>query len=334
MRVLLTLITLVALGWSAFWAVGKVGVSNGYESWLEARRAEGWVAETQAVETQGFPNRFDTSFTEIVLADPDTGLAWEAPFFQILALSYKPNHVIAVWPESQLLATPFDKFRLVSEDMRASFVTAADVSIPVERITLTAEQLAVTAESSGETTRADALRLGADRVATAEATYRLGLAADGLSPALDWRVKLDPGGNLPDQFDAFSADMTVKFDKPWDRTAIEDARPQPRKIDLKLAQARWGRLELQAAGVVEVDAQGIPEGEITVKARNWREILQMAVASGALNPSFADTLEGGLGIISQMAGNPKTLDIPLNFRRGSVRLGPVPLGPAPVLRLR
>ena len=35
-----------------------------------------------------------------------------------------------------------------------------------------------------------------------------------------------------------------------------------------------------------------------------------------------------------MAGNPKTLDIPLNFKGGKVRLGPVPLGDAPRLRLR
>ncbi|MEL6647716.1 MAG: DUF2125 domain-containing protein, partial [Pseudomonadota bacterium] len=77
-----------------------------------------------------------------------------------------------------------------------------------------------------------------------------------------------------------------------------------------------------------------PEGEIVVKARNWRDILQMAVSSGTLNQSFADTLESGLSLISQMAGNPETLDIPLNFSGGRVRIGPVPLGPAPVLQLR
>ena len=87
-------------------------------------------------------------------------------------------------------------------------------------------------------------------------------------------------------------------------------------------------------GEVTVDAQGYPEGEVTVKARNWRDILRMAVASGTLPDAFAGTLEDGLGLISQMSGNPKTLDIPLNFRNGKVRLGPVPLGDAPVLRLR
>ena len=334
MRILLTLIAIAAAAWSGYWYVGKTGVSTGFSTWLEARRGEGWVADVGTLETKGFPNRFDTTFTDIALADPDTGLAWEAPFFQILALSYQPNHVIAAWPETQLIATPLEKYTLDSKNMRASVVTDADIRLPIERITLTAEQLSVTPASGDQPTRAEALRLAAERTPTALSTYRLGFAADGLSPALEWRVQLDPAGKLPERFDALSADMTVEFDKPWDRSAIEVARPQPRRIDIRLAEARWGRLELQVAGDVLVRADGLPEGEIVIKARNWRDILNMAVASGTLGDGFAETLEDGLSLISQMAGNPKTLDIPLNFSGGRVRLGPVPLGPAPVLRLR
>ncbi|MEL7280904.1 MAG: DUF2125 domain-containing protein [Pseudomonadota bacterium] len=334
MRVLLGIITVGAALWSGYWFIGQNGVTSGFETWFEARRTEGWAAEYTALETQGFPNRFDTSFENLVLADPDTGLAWEAPLFQILALSYKPNHVIAAFPREQLIATPQDKYRIVAEDMRASAVTGADIRLPLERATLTASKLSITPESTGKATDAQSLRLAVERLSTGQPTYRLGLAADGLSPALDWRVQIDPAGRLPDTFDALSADITVTFDKSWDLSAIEVARPQPRRIDIKLAEARWGRLELLVAGEVDVDSAGLPEGEIVVKARNWRDILQMAVSSGTLNQSFADTLEGGLSLISQMAGNPETLDIPLNFSGGRVRIGPVPLGPAPVLRLR
>ena len=334
MRILLTLIVIGAAAWSGYWVIGQTGVTKGFETWFDARRGEGWVAEYTALETQGFPNRFDTSFTDVALADPDTGLAWEAPFFQILALSYKPNHVIAVWPEDQLIATPLEKYRVESQDMRASIVTGADIRLPLERTTLTAEKLAITPQSEDQPTRIEALRLAAERKATSNATYRMGFAADGLSPALDWRVRLDPAGKLPERFDALQTDITVEFDKPWDRSAIEVARPQPKRIDIRLAEARWGRLELQAAGDVTVDRDGFPDGEIVIKARNWRDILEMAVASGTLNEGFAETLEDALSLVSQMAGNPQTLDVPLRFSGGKVRLGPVPIGPAPVLRLR
>ena len=117
-------------------------------------------------------------------------------------------------------------------------------------------------------------------------------------------------------------------------TPSKPARPQPRKINLRLAEARWGQLELQAAGEVTVDAAGIPEGEITIKARNWRDILKLAVETGAIPEGFAGSLEDGLSLMSQLAGNPKTLDIPLGLRGGRVLFGPVPIGPAPRLVLR
>jgi hypothetical protein len=334
MRILLTLIVIAAAAWSGYWFVASTGLTSAFKTWLEARRAEGWVAEAAGIETRGFPNRFDTTFTDLSLADPETGLSWEAPRFQLLQLSYKPHHVIAVWPPDQRLATPLRKYDVQSRDMRASLVTAASPRLPLERATLTADKLAVTPAAADQPTRAKALRLAAERVPTQSAAYRLGLAAEGFSPAPDRRARLDPAGRLPERFDALNADLTVTFDKPWDRAAIEEARPQPREIDIHLAEARWGRLELQAAGKLTVGADGRPEGEITVKARNWRDILQMAVASGRLGDGFAGTLEDGLALVARMAGHPDTLDIPLNFRNGRVRLGPVPLGRAPVLRIR
>lgn len=334
MRNLLVLILVVSGAWAGYWMVGSAGVTTAFETWFEARRAEGWVAEYSALETRGFPNRFDTTMEDVTLADPGTGLVWDAPRFQLLALSYKPNHVIAVWPDTQRLATPQRKYEIVSEDMRASLVTRPAPRLPLDRLTLTATALSVQQESQSQPTRADDLTLAAERLAGAEAGYRFGLEAVGLSPALDWRARLDPGNTLPDRFDRFRADLNVTFDKPWDLAAIEDARPQPRKIDLRLAEARWGRLELQAAGSLLVDEDGRPTGEIVVKARNWREILGLAVASGTVPQGLADTLEDGLALIAGMAGNPQTLDIPLTFRNDRIRLGPVPIGPAPRLRLR
>ena len=333
MRALLTLIVIATLGWSGYWFVGQRGLEQAFGQWFDTRRAEGWVAETSDLSVLGFPNRFDTSFDDLALADPDTGLAWEAPFFQILTLSYRPNHVIAVWPDDQIIATPQDKFRVQSTDMRASLVIAPNTALAPERATLTAEFLRVAPLARpDDTTALTALTLAAER--NDGASYRLGLSAEGLSPSTPWRARLDPKNTLPAQLAGLRADMTVSFDKPWDRTAIEDARPQPTHIKLDLADAAWGQLQLQAAGEVSVDAAGQPTGEITIKARNWRDILDLAVASGAVPESLAKTLESGLSMMAQMAGNQQTLDIPLGFRNGRVMLGPIPLGPAPVLHLR
>ncbi|SEL97541.1 hypothetical protein SAMN05443999_110123 [Roseovarius azorensis] len=333
MRFLLAAIVVAALGWFGYWFIGQHSLQTAFSSWLDARRIEGWVAETSDLRIQGFPNRFDIGFSDLMLADPETGLAWQAPFFQILMLSYRPNHAIAVWPEEQLIATPVEKYRVQSNDMRASLVIAPDTRLAPERGTLTAEFLRITpAGRPDDTTALSALTLAAERQ---EGTrYRLGLSAEGLTLSPQWRARLDPQDRLPGQISGLHADLDVTFDKPWDRTAIEQSRPQPTAIRLSLADAKWGQLHLQAAGAVTVTDEGFPEGEITLKARNWRDMLELATASGALPQSLAQTLESGLSLIAQMNGNPQTLDVPLTFRNGRTLLGPIPLGPAPVLRLR
>jgi hypothetical protein len=332
---LMIVVVLATAGWSGYWFWASRTVESAFATWFEERRTEGWVAEYDDLSVVGFPNRIDTTFSNLSLADPETGLAWEADFFQVLALSYKPNHVIAIWPPKQVLATPYEKMTLATGDMRASLVLEPGIDLALDRTTLTAENLTITPEDAADGTRFKALTLAAERVAIdAAPSYRLGLASEGFAPSLPWRAHLDPAASLPDTLDALRADVTITFDKPWDRHAIEDARPQPREIRVKLAEARWGRLELQLAGALTVDAGGLPDGSLTIKAKNWREILALAVNAGALPPGFAETLEDGLTLVASLAGNPQTLDVPLDFRNGRVFLGPVPIGLAPVLKLR
>ena len=59
MRALLAVILLAAGLWSAYWVIGSRSTLGAFESWFDARRAEGWVAEAGTLGVQGFPNRFD-----------------------------------------------------------------------------------------------------------------------------------------------------------------------------------------------------------------------------------------------------------------------------------
>lgn len=343
MRILLTLILIAAALWSGYWYVGSGRVEWAVANWFAARRAEGWQADYRSLKVQGFPNRFDIVFDAPALADPETGLAWSAPRLQVNALSYRPNHVIAVWPETQTIATPQQTYSLQSRDMRASLVVSLRDRLALQRSVLQADRLRILPRGADPEQRMtmEHLSLAADRLSEDEARgdasgvpYRLGLRADGLRPPMAWRTQLGVQDRLPDRFDALQADMTVRFDRPWDLRAIEQARPQPTHVRITRAEARWGRLELAVAGTFDVEDGGHPAGEITVKAKNWREILDLAVTSGAVPEQFAGTLQGALSMMARGAGNPETLDIPLRLRGGRVWLGLVPLGRAPVLRLR
>ena len=335
MRFMFSVLIIGALLWGGYWFIGSEAAETSFETWFEERRAEGWVADYSDMGVRGFPSRFDAGFEDLHLADPETGLAWTAPMFQVLALSYRPNHVIAVWPETQRIATPEAKYDISSDDMRASLKVEPQTDLALDVLSLTADALAITDVETGATTRISALSLAAEQTPIEDAPrYRLGLSAQGLEPGADWQRKLDPKGRLPDTLGAVRVDMTVLFDKPWDISAIEDSRPQPRWIEIKSAEATWGSLRLALAGTVAVDAQGIPTGEVMVKARNWRDILELTRNSGALPERLVGPIGDGLGMLSQLAGNPNTLDIPLTLRGGRIWLGPAPIATAPVLRLR
>ena len=114
-----------------------------------------------------------------------------------------------------------------------------------------------------------------------------------------------------------------------DATAFADAAKAVAAGDtLILQDGMWADARLK------IHAEGTVEKPVTIKAQNWREIVQMARESGALNRQVLDTVEDALALLARVAGNPRTLDVPLEFAGGRVWLGPVPLGAAPVLRLR
>lgn len=334
MRSLLALVLFMGLGWSGYWFLGAQAKERAIAGWLEERRAEGWVVETGAIVTRGFPNRFDTTIENIELADPETGVAWSAPFFQILALSYRPHHVIAVWPERQTIATPYQTLTLTSGGLRGSLEFVPGLDLRLDRGIVEFDRAGLVS-TLGWQASAQAGQLAVRQTPVRDNTYDLSFRAADL--VLPGRLKdaLAREGLVDEDLAALDLAATVTFDEPWDRRAIEDRRPQPRRIDLDLARATWGELDLRLAGELRIDGRGRPDGEITVKATNWREILTLAEASGALAPQVADLMERGLTTVARLSGNPDTIDVPLGFDDGRITLGGLlPLGEAPRLILR
>jgi hypothetical protein len=335
MRILLAVIVVVAAAWAGYWFLGAQAIERGLRGWLDARAQEGWVVSVARVDTTGFPNRFDTTLETIELADPATGWAWQAPFFQTLALSYRPNHVIAVWPDRQTLATPLQRMEIGSDRMRGSLVFAGGSDFALDRATIEASGVAIESTDGWRAAMADSQFALRRTPAKAGHSYDIAFDASDIVLPDGFAARLGQSANVGDVVQRLSVEAQVEFDSPWDRRAIEDRRPQPRRIDLSLARASWGGLDLRVAGELDVDAEGVPSGSVTIKATNWREMLAMAQAAGLVPANLARLLEGGLTQLARMNGNPDTLDVPLRFADGRISLGGLlPLGPAPRLVLR
>ena len=156
MRKLLVLIFALAALWSGYWFVGATAVERGTQVLLDDLRAQGWQVEVADVGTRGFPNRFDTTATQVKLADPLGGFTWTAPFFQVLALSYKPNHVIAALPESQSFELPGQTLQVDSTRMRASLVVEPGTALALDRTTFVAQTARIASTLGWQTALKDA----------------------------------------------------------------------------------------------------------------------------------------------------------------------------------
>ncbi|MEM9425863.1 MAG: DUF2125 domain-containing protein [Pseudomonadota bacterium] len=327
---LIVVLLVGSLAWMTWWALGQTAYERGLSAWIEDRRSEGWAADVGTLETAGFPNRFDTTLTDLRLADPETGVAWNAPALQFLSLAYKPHQVIAVVPQAHRFSTPLGAFDISHDDARASLFLKPETALGLDQAILVVSDLQIDADAGWETSLTSG-RFAAESVPAAVNTYRLGAEVDGLTPSAPLRRLLDPAQVLPETVENLRLDATASFDRPWDRFAVEDARPQPTRIDLTDLSARWGTATFRATGELDVTEEGFPEGEITIRAEDWRKILDMAVSSGVLPPTAVGPLERGLEL---MSGPRDTLDATLGFRGGFVRLGIIPIAPAPRIVIR
>lgn len=331
MRKLLAFIIVAALAWSGYWFIGSQGHKAAMTTWMDDRRAEGWQVDYSEHSLRGFPSRFDTTLVDLQLTDPETGISWQAPFFQILSLSYRPNHLIAVWPNEQTIATPREKFSVKTSDMRASFKVKPSTDLALDSATIEMTDAEI-ASSEGWSTSFEAMTAAIRQAPDAPSTYDVAANIDSVLPADPIRRVIERGGTLPDRIETLRFDLQAALDAPLNRVALETQRPDVTNLILRDLRGTWGKLELRAQGDMEVrDAR--PQGEVNVTARNWRDMIGLAVETGALDPNFASTVELGLGMLAAASGGEQSLDATLSFSGGRTFIGPIPIGPSPEIRI-
>jgi hypothetical protein len=333
MRRVIVILAVVAALFTAYWFAVARGVDTGLRAWFAARQADGWVAEYATLGTTGFPRRFETAVTDLTLADPATGVAWTAPRFAFEAAAFRPNRITARWPAEQTFASPWERIAIAADRFDASIEFVPGTRLELRAVEANLAGVALSSTLGWETEFAVGA-VSAALVAGRPQTYALRLEATDVVLPAELRRTLDPARLLPDVVNGLVATATVAFDAPWDRFAVEEARPQVTALNIGDLRGQWGGIELRAAGDLSVDPEGVPDGRITVKVTNWRDLLRVAENAGLLPEPLMPTIERAFEILAGLSGPADTLDAPLTFANGIVSFGPVPLGPAPRIVIR
>lgn len=328
MPILIWTVVLLTAAWSGWWWVGKQAMERGTDAFFARLEDEGWQAGHGGRGVVGYPNRLDLTVTEPALRDPLSGAGWQAPFVQILTLSYRPWHLIAAFPNDQRLLLPSGAaLALRSDRLRASLRVEPNTTLALDRITLVGDALRLETGAGG-------VGIGTLRFATRQAPalalgHEAALEALDVAPDPAFLAALPAGSGLPALIDRLRLDMELGFTAALDRNAAS-TRPELKSLLLREAALTWGDLTVHGTGRLIADASGLAEGRIDWRVDNWRMALAAAQAAGLVSPEVAPTWANALSLLSQAGGVPGRIDLPLVMQGGRMSLGPLPLGRAPV----
>lgn len=318
----LTIVTVViAVLWSGWWIFGSQAAQRGVQAGIEAARSEGWRIAYDDLSLKGFPSRFDTTVTAPDVTTPDGALRWSAPFLQVFALAYRPNHLIAVAPNEMTVEIPGDAIDIATADLRGSIVMSVGTQPVLDRTTITAQALRVAMADLWveiETGQFASRQAGG---ATAH-DVALSLAEIALAPAV--RDTVDPSNQLPDRIDGLVLEARVDLTE-----AIRAGRqPSVETVALRRAEVIWGETRLNLTGEVMVNSAGRPDGTLTLSMRNWAPLIAAAVAQGALTRGEAAILTAGIGGLVDADG---VAQVPVTVAAGKVSVLGLPVAVLPEL---
>ncbi|MDG1115876.1 MAG: DUF2125 domain-containing protein [Flavimaricola sp.] len=306
--------------YGGYWFVGSAAKERALIAAIEEMRSNGLSIEVADVHTRGFPSRFDTTITAIDLGDPATGRGWQAPFIQILALSYVPNRVIVVWPETQTVRLPGQNLTVTGAGLRASGAVRPDLSLPLRNATFEGGQTALASDKGWQMSWDHSLAAIRDA------------AGDDLAPnsydvfgeVTNLRPSAVPGLPVLDQL---RLDGLAVFDSPLDRFALTGTPARPTELTLRDMTLRWGPALISGHGEVRVDELGQLDGVINLTVSRWQETLTMFEDGRLIGPVLARAIRR-MGVARGVA---EDLDVRVVISAGQASVGAIPLMAIPAL---
>ena len=328
--------TIVFLGilWCGWWAVATLAAERALERALQSQQPDGPRVKIGRILTAGFPATMDLKMVDLDLTDEDSGVAVAMDSLTLSAPTYWPGYLTARLPRTPIeVSAPMGQGTAQFADGSAGIRLQPGIDLELQGLTAAAAAWQVSLPDGPLLTAQD-LRLVVDREDATPAGYTFEASVRDLVPGVLVRDSLALPDSWPRAFSALTARGGVAFDRPLDRGALYGPPPQPRRLTITDLALVWGDIDLRGSGDLQINAVGIPEGSITLIARNWPVLLRLAMDAGMVPPGMDVQARSILQALASMRGDPETLDIELSFDEGQMSLGPIRLGPAPRLAFR
>ena len=191
------------MAWSIYWLAAAFGLRSGVSAWFDAQRSRGWQADYAEIETAGYPLRHETRLTQPALADPGTGVAWQADSLGFVSPAWWPGNVTVTFPETPQRVSYFDQnLSLTAGDALANLHLKPGPQLEVEELSLRSGPWAVSTDA-GSLAGADDLIVSARQTGN-PAQYEIDVSADQFRPGDLPRLAMRLPQSWPFQFETLA----------------------------------------------------------------------------------------------------------------------------------
>jgi len=313
-------------GYAVYWHNMAVSLRAGLEPWATARRAEGYRVAWQTAETEGFPFAFAFRFTAVKLgADRPAPADFFGPVVVARTAPWDLRHWTFTAPQGGNISSALG---LAGFDMH-------DIAGSVEL----GEPRGVTVDANAAGFNGTGLARGTT-IASVSAHLQLpptpplghrDVAFDGALQLKDLKLASSLPG-FGDTISDISFSLQLKGAVPPGAmtTALMRWRDDGGTVELRYARLHWGSLLVDATGTLALDDGLQPEGAFTAVITGQDGAVDLAVATGALQPRDANLAKAVLDVLARPGPNgEKAINLPLTVQQSQIMLGPAIVGQMP-----
>lgn len=273
----------------------------------------------------GFPSQFRIMLTKPAYSWPQ-GII-ESDKVTATALVYKPKHII-FWAEGEqrFTAPSGNKLKLRADDIRASLVMEED---DVKRISGEIQQ----AQIDVIPILGKAYKLTADSVTLHTRPSRQPKAIDGDMENYILTRNLKGFGDT--LIEMLESEFTIGIGGIADgANGLDISKFFIKLAGNKKAQGKAaGPLTVRGSGKLFADNQNRLAGTLNLQIVNLSALANYLVEAGLISQRDQRNLMVTTGFVSALSGDAdNTLSLPLQFRNGTMSLGPVPIGSTPRIK--
>lgn len=333
MRLLIKLVLAFCVIWSGWWFVAITGMEKGLNAAADALRNKGWQVGHSEIETSGFPLQLRAQLDDVKIASIFDDTSAKLDQINLSTPTSWPGDVTVHLPDTPILlasAGTLSQFQFTNgqANLRLRPGTALELQHVQARSDMWKFRLQKIPFLSG-----DAVKMGITQNEEDAKTYHIDIDIASLSPQAFARETIKLPRGWPKEFEKVNAALTTRFDRKLDRLALSSTPPQPQAITLHSLTAKWGKIDLNAIGHIDIDTNGIPTGEVNINLKNWRTLLDLVQNASNLPEPTRNQIELFMGALSSVSSDPNNLELPIKFADGRTTLNGLPLGPAPIIVL-